>query len=335
MMKMAKRFSKLSIIALFCFLTLSVVAEAQIIGQFNLSNELNVELSPEYPGPNQEVRASLTMYTEDLDAATISWYQDGKLLLSGKGETRGSFTTKAAGEETTIEIRITLLNGTSFSKSLTLAPASVDLIWEADSYVPPFYKGKALHPQQGTLKIVAMPEFVRNGVRVSPQNLVYKWSNTVESYQSQSGYGKNVLVLKGSRLGRSESIRVEVSDPNSNLLARSTITIAPVQPEVIFYEKSPYYGHLFDTALNGTFSLKAEEVQVLAVPYFFSNEESGFLQYKWRLNSQSAPALTGSRAAVFKKPEEESGRSSISLSVESANHILQQASQSLMVNFSN
>ena len=32
-----------------------------------------------------------------------------------------------------------------------------------------FYKGKALHSRQGNLKIVAMPEFVKNGKRTAPK----------------------------------------------------------------------------------------------------------------------------------------------------------------------
>ena len=140
--------------------------------QSSFSSELGVDISPNYPRPNETVSINLSLYTADLNSALITWYRDGESVLEGRGETRYSFQMGPVGKETKIEIQIELLGGTSFSKTFTLNPASVDLVWEADSYVPPFYKGKALHAMQGRLKIVAMPEFVKNGARISPQNLI-------------------------------------------------------------------------------------------------------------------------------------------------------------------
>ncbi|MEK7669537.1 MAG: hypothetical protein AAB350_03055 [Patescibacteria group bacterium] len=315
---------------------LPMITSAQTVNiPFALSNELNVEIIPTYPSPNEIVFLNLTLYTDDLNSADISWYQNGKNVLSGKGETRYNFKTGNIGEETKIEIVIKLLSGISFTKTFTLTPAGVDLVWEADAYVPPFYKGKALHPRQGVLKIVATPDFVKNGKRILPQNLIYEWSNDVEAYQSQSGYGKNILILSGSILGKSESIEVLVRDPANNLVAQKFIDISPVDPEIIFYENSPYYGHIFDLAVTNTFNLKTDEVEVLAVPYYFTKNDNGLLKYEWRLNSQSVPNLFGSRTAVFRKPENSGGKSSISLRIENQNRILQQADGKLTINFDN
>lgn len=300
---------------------------------YALTNELNVEVVPTYPKPNEQVWMYLTMYTEDLNSSDITWYKDGKNVLSGKGEVKYSFQTGSVGEETKIEIKIKLLNGTSFSKSFTLNPAGVDIVWEANSYVPPFYKGKALHPRQGSLKMVAMPEFVINGKRIAPEKLIYKWSNGVNVYESQSGYGKNVVTLNGSLLGGQENIEVLVTDPVNNLVAQSFVDIDPVDPEIVFYENNPYYGHIFDLAIASSFDLKTDEVQVLAAPFYFTKESYGLLQYVWRLNNQSIPDLSESRTAIFRKPEGESGSSVISLRMENSNRILQQAESNLTMSF--
>ena len=308
-------------------------AQININTSYALSNELGVEILPNYPRPNEMVSVYLTLYTGDLDSADITWHQDGKVVLRGKGEKMYSFKTGPAGTETKIEIQIKLLNGASFSKAFTLNPAGVDLVWEANSYVPPFYRGKALHPRQGNLKIVAMPEFIKNGEKIAPEKLVYKWSNGLDVYKSQSGYGKKVVVLSGSLLGRSENIKVLVTDPVNNLVAQGFIDITPVDSEVVFYENNPYYGHIFDSAISDTFNLNAEEVQILVAPYYFTKENAGGLKYEWRLNNQTIPNLSGSRTAIFKKPEEEAGQSVISLQVENTNRILQQADSSLIMNF--
>lgn len=308
------------------------LAQFNIDTSYSLPNELGVEIIPTYPRPNEMVFVSLTLYTDDLNSADITWYQNGKAVLSGKGEVRHSFKMGKVGEETKIEIRVKLLSGPSFSKTFTLNPASVDLVWEANSYVPPFYQGKALHSRQGSIKIIAMPEFVKNGRRISPQNLIYKWSNSVETYQSQSGYGKNVIILNGSILGRDDEIEVLVTDPVNNLVANEFITISPTDPEVLFYENSPYYGHLFDTAVS-SFELKTAEAQVLAAPYYFSKESNGGLSYDWQLNGFSIPELINSRTAIFKKPEGLSGQSNIFLRVNNNNRVLQEGDASLIMQF--
>lgn len=326
---MLNKFIKIIVVASVGMVVLPIVS----FSQSSFSSELGVEISPNYPRPNETVSINLSLYTADLNSADITWYQNDKSVLEGKGETRYSFKMGPVGEETKIEIRIGLLGGSSFSKVFTLTPASVDLVWEADSYVPPFYKGKALHARQGRLKIVAMPEFVKGEQRVPPQNLIYEWSNDVEAYQSQSGYGRNTLILNGSILGRNESVEVLVTDPVNNLVAQGFIDIAPIDPEIIFYENSPYYGHIFDSAIKNAFNLDAEEVQIWAAPYYFSKESSGNLKYEWRLNNATVTNLSDSRTAIFKKPEGESGESSISLSIQNLNRILQQGSASLKIKF--
>jgi hypothetical protein len=316
----------------FPFLTQTSFGQMNVNTPYSLKNELNVAINPEYPSPNQNVSVNLTMYTEDLDSATITWYKNGKNVLSGKGQTNFSFTTGAAGEETKIDIEVTLLDDTSFSKSFSINPASVDLIWEANSYVPPFYPGKALHPRQGDLKIVAIPIITKSGKKLDSQNLVYNWSNGLSVYQSQSGYGKNTLLLKGSLLGRSENVKVTVTDPASGLSAQGSVNITPVDTQIIFYENDPYYGYKLGSALNGTYSLKTNELQIVAAPFYFTKESSGFLKYDWQLNGNSITGLSGSRTAVFRKPEDQTGLSSISLSVQNNNRVLQEAENSLMIN---
>ncbi len=336
---MQSRLAKILTTIIIGVAVLPMVSFAQTSSSINISqalnNELGVDIVPDFPKPNETVSVDLTLFTGDLNSADITWYQNGKIALSGKGETRYSFQTGSSGTETKIEIRIKLLNGASFSKTITISPAGVDLVWEADSYVPPFYKGKALHPMQGILKIVALPEFVSKGARASPSNLIYKWSNDVATYQSQSGYGKNVLILKGSLLGKSENVKVLVTNPANNMSARGSINIDPIDPEIVFYQNDSYYGYIFDSAVSGAFKLSGDEVQVLAAPYYFTKEKAGGLTYEWRLNNQAVPELAGSRTAIFKKPEGGVGSSAVNLQVTNVRKILQQAENSLTINFEN
>lgn len=315
------------------FLIFPVICFGQLDMSYTLSRELDVEVIPNYPKPNDWVFIEIALYTDNLDSADITWLKDGREVVSGKGLKEFSFRTGNIGEQTDIEIRIELLNGSSFSKKMTFNPADVDLTWEANSYVPPFYKGKALHPKQGLIKIVAMPEFVKNGKRTPPEDLIYEWSNDVSVYKNQSGYGKYAVVLNGSLLGKQEKIRVLVTDPVNNLVAESFLDISPVKPEIVFYENNPFYGYIFDQALSGRFNMKSPEVQIVSSPFYFTKEDLDLIKNTWLLNGNNAPELSGSKTVVFRKPEEKSGQSSIFLRMENENRILQQAEKTLVVSF--
>lgn len=317
------------------FLTITILAAfwpvfsfAQLVNPLDFSsafsNELNVNIVPTYPKPYENINIDLTLYSGDLDSAKINWYLNGTNVLSGTGEKNYSFRTGAAGKVENFEIRVTLADGVSFSKTFTINPSDVRLLWEANSYVPPFYKGKALHSQHGSLKIVAMPEFVRNGAPVPASNLIYNWSNGQETYPSQSGYGRGVLIINGSLIGRDEKVSVVVTDPVSGMKTQGWADIRTSRPEILFYENSPYYGNLFDQAV-GAIDLTNEEVQVIAYPFFFSNEEGDNIEYEWRLNNQTIPSLYNLRSAIFRKPEGEGGQSIISISVKNINKFMQQA----------
>jgi hypothetical protein len=171
-------------------------------------------------------------------------------------------------------------------------------------------------------------------INSGPENLIYKWSNGVTVFQNQNGYGKNMVILEGSILGREESIDLLVTDPVNNLVAQSSVNIVPIDPQIVFYENNPYYGYIFDSATENPFKLKTEEIQILAAPYYFTKEQSGLLVFDWQLNGASVPNLSSSRTAIFKKPEGKSGESNISLRVENSSRILQQADGSLIINFS-
>lgn len=309
-----------------------------VFGQFdsgfgNMASELSIELIPEYPRPNENVYLRLSLYTADLNSADIFWYKNDKLEASGKGLVTYQFRAGNVGEKTKIEILVRLLGGKSFSRVINFNPAGVDLVWEASSYTPPFYRGKALHSYQGFLKIVALPDFMKNNVRISPDKLIYEWSNDTETYLEQSGYGKSVLYLNGSILGRDEKINVLVKDIEGTLVASNSVTVSPVDPQIIFYENNPYYGYIFENALKKEVSMKDEEFQILAVPFYFSKERNGMLKYEWRLNGNKEDGLTNSRTAIFRKPENEAGFSTISVNIENTVRILQSASQNLTIKF--
>ena len=57
-----------------------------------------------------------------------------------------TFTAGSLGKTQKVTVNGVENDGTSITQSISVMPASIDLIWQAHSYTPPFYKGKALFP---------------------------------------------------------------------------------------------------------------------------------------------------------------------------------------------
>ncbi len=289
----------------------------------NMASELNVNLSPTVPKPGEKVSVFLEMYSASIDTADISWYVDGKLIQNSKGLKSFSFTAPEAGKTTNLNIRVTLQNGSSFEKSIAVRPLKLDLMWEANSYTPPFYKGKALFPPQGQIKVVALTD---------SSNMVYKWMVNGNVQQSLGGFGKNTAVISGPILGKAMEIEVEATNSTTGAVARNSIFISPTNPSITFYENSPLYGVIFSRALSNI-SLTAEEASIVAVPYNVSRDNVNNASYTWRVNGVVVEGVAG-RTAVFRKPEGASGRSVVSFKVQNDRRPLQLTEGSFSINFS-
>lgn len=161
--------------------------------QTGVEPTLGIKITPEIPGPFENVTINLTSYSTDLSRALINWSVDGKTSLSGYGRVDFSINSPAVGSQKTINISIVTQTGVSIERTVVIAPQDVDLLWESlDSYVPPFYKGRSLPSREGLIKITAVPS-LRNsiGSKLDESDLVYSWSQNYNPIQKFSGYGKS------------------------------------------------------------------------------------------------------------------------------------------------
>lgn len=298
------------------------------------SSDISVTLDPENPYPNQTVNVSIESFATDLNAATISWLVNGKKVVSGKGIKQISVTVGKLGVKTNVVINIDTLTA-SIQKTISIIPATVDIIWEAKTYTPPFFKGRPLFTAESTVNIIALPHLVRNGVEVSPSNLIYKWEINGSVLGDRGGYGKNSLTIIGTILPRPMDLHVEATDPQSNLLATGDTTLTPGKPFILIYKNDPLYGVQYQKALTGTFSLSEREVELFAVPYYFS-VNSAFdnnISYNWEINGVPIADGINNPNKIFRQVSDIYGTSNISLSAAINDTLFQTANTSLLINF--
>ena len=321
------------IVFVLCVLGLSGTVCAQI--NTISPTEINVSMLPENPGPNQPVSISLTSFATDINNANITWKIDGKTQKQGIGEKAFSFTAGAMGKETRIDITAVTAEGETINKTVVINPSTVDLIWQSDGFVPPFYKGKSLFSHQDRVTVIALPHITSGGGELSAKNLVYKWKNNDNVMEASSGYGKNSYTFDASLISRPVDIEVDITSPDTGDTAVTDITLSPIDPSIVFYQKNPLYGIEFQKALTGTVFLdSSKEITVTAMPFYFGavSPSSSNLTYTWSING-SPVNNTSSQTEVFRQKEGTSGASNISLSIENSSKILQSASESFNLLF--
>ncbi len=306
--------------------------------QFNqYSQDIDVSFVPANPGPNTKVYASLESYSVDLNSSTIVWSINGKVVKDSTGGKDLSFTTGNTGTVTQVTIKTTDSLGQTIVKNFNILPSSVDIIWQSDSSVPPFYKGKAMFSHQNNISFIAVPHITYSGKEISASNLVYTWKRNGSVVEDASGYGKNVYSFTGSLISRPLDIEVEVYSPNTNSTASGNTKVSPIDPLVIFYKKSPLYGIELQRNIYSSEQMLEPEITVVAVPLFFGvkqyNDRS--LVYKWSINGKLTGDDTSQNTQVFRPAEGVSGSSQISISIENTKKILQLAKNSFNLSFDN
>ena len=278
----------------FKFLLLYSITILIVIGSFTeganaaISDSFLVSISPQNPAPYENVTVTLKSFVNNLDSVLISWSVDGKTAISGIGKKSFSLTAPAAGAEVTVIATISLPSGPTDAK-ITIKPSVMVLLWQAnDSYVPPFYKGKALPTADSVVKVVAMPE-IRNGLSlVSAQNMTYKWKKDYTNNVDGSGYGKNFFLYSTDYLEDSNNISVVAATVDQQSSSDGSIDIGMTTPKILFYKRDSIQGTDWNTALPDTYKIAGPEV-VQAAPYFISPEEllTPTLVWSWFINDES------------------------------------------------
>ncbi len=327
--------SKIIRLFLISFLILGTIypfisfAESQISIQ---EGEINVETSPNNPGPYQDVTVSLSSYATDLNKAIITWQTKAGVVLSGIGKT--FYTFKTEGTETINVININIQPSGSvntITKRISIIPTEIEIMWESvNGYTPPFYKGKALPVSGGLIKAVAIPN--TKTIASGSGSITYTWKNNGETNLDASGYNKNSYIFKNSLFEEQSEITVISSSVAGNFGAEKTIKIPMYSPKLIFYKKSPTEGALYNVALDKENIMTEEEMTIVAEPYFtsFSGKENNFI-FNWKINGENIQTPSKKNELTV-RPTSRGGFATINLAVENTKEMFQKISNSLRLN---
>lgn len=295
----------------------------------SLTSPVSLRIEPETPDPGSDITVRAQSFSMDLDRAFITWYVNGARRSEGTGVKEMTATVGPVGSRTNI---VAVVNDGAARAERTIRPTAVDILWEADSYTPPFYRGRAL-PSPGTpLMAEANAHFVRaDGTRVPEEDIVYTWRVNGVVEGEQSGRGRAQVRLDGPELLGNRTVTVEAVSADNTFRGETTARVPVVDPYVALYEDQPAGGVAYHAALSSDQTLTNTEITIAAVPYYMDAESvrDDDLTYEWRVNQEAIDAdPTDPNRIILSIGDAEAGIADIALSISHARHILQIAERS-------
>jgi len=251
---------------------------------------ISLTQSPLFPELNEPVDVSVISRIININNKQTVWRVNGDVVASGVGIREITVNTTNRDNTIRVDYNVTVY-GRNVQRTLEIKPTDVNLIWEAkESFVPPFYKGKALHPGWGSVKITALSHIYREDGRMySPNELLYTWEYNGLVHGSDSGRGRDSFVIN-TVPRRGNAVRVQIETINGSIVADKSIRLPITDPDVLLYSHNQLTGPFVNQAVNGSYSLSTnEEIELIAYPYFFlvSDSTDPSLSYDWSMNNDT------------------------------------------------
>lgn len=307
--------------ALAIFLALlAAPVSAQVYDIPGSQNSVLIRATPAYPTPNSTVRLSVASPLLDLSQSYIAWRINGEPLTEGEGATAISVQVAGPGETTEISASVILGEDTALA-TLDITPASVDILWEADGYTPPFYKGRTLPGVGAPLTFVAYPTFLKNSARIAEKDLVYTWRRGETVLGSQSGKGRTALSIQDPLMG-AEVISVEVRSSDGAMVAQSSVQLPEPSTITRLYHDHPLFGLMLHNAIAANAFTGETEATFQAIPFFAptQNIHDGSLIFDWHVNQRSVPPDASKPSEITINAQGSDGIALITLDINHSNN---------------
>lgn len=297
-----------------------------------IKQQLTINVSPEVPQPGQDVTIDVEAYGMDLNSTDMQWTINGKEKLRGNGQKIFTFNVGNSGESRVV-LNIFPKDQPQITRLFVFNPSNVDLLWEAETYTPPFYKGKALFSPESSATMVAIPNFINGSTRVSDSNVVYKWSIDREVQGDNSGFGRNYFKYTADILPLDKEIEIEAypSGDETRKGVGSTI-LSTKNSFLLFYEDNPTNGIMFNYSLVNQINLGTRsESKICLFPFNFSaNDKNTGLEYTWYVNSEKVNVpITTNSVTIKRNTDKSATTASVLVDLSNPTHIMQTAQNSI------
>ncbi len=211
----------------------------------------------------------------------------------------------------------------------------VDLIWEADSYLPAFYPGHSRPAPGSTVRLAALAHFTdpATGRSLGPESLTYTWSKNGQTMAGVSGLGKDSIIFSATEQA---IFRVAVSYPASGVSAASQVSISPQPALIKLYYEEPLLGTAYHQPVATTFEMPEGEINLRAEPFYFSKNAylNKKIQFQWTINGENIVSDAADPGLItIAKPETGVGENAFTVTAKNLANVLQTATNKFTIKF--
>ncbi len=261
------------------------------------TKEIQIETEPEFPKPHQLTRATLKSSTFNLANSKIIWTVNGNIQKEGG---KLEFETGDLFDAINIVAFVITNENQVFAVKKTIFPRKITVLYEADGYLPAFYRGRSQITYNAPVKISVIAEIPKNESEIyKPEEILYVWQTPTKKIDS--GYGKTLLSISSPEVLESDVILVYLFNKKGRILGKSGVRLKVKQPKIMLYENTPLEGIRFSKTLFNS-SVSQYPVKISAVPFFVNNKIVSSLLYSWYVNSKE---LSSKEKTVTIAPEGE------------------------------
>ncbi len=302
-----------------------------------LNNSTGLDVTPQTPRIGDSVIIKAYSNSVDLNYQKITWYVDDKIRKEGLGEKEIMIKTQS-GQTTKVKAVVTKTDGSKIELTTEITPSEIDLIIEPLSYKSPFYEGKPYFIDQGTFYATVVPNIKINNKKIESKDIFYKWTKDGTVLGKSSGLGQDSIRITGSVPIDDIHLGVEAYDNTTKkLLAKDSKTIEPEDPKVLFYEKNPIYGILYNKAISGSYYMgDRDELTISAEPFSFdfTKNTADNSSYSWEINNNSATSSKNKNELLVVQQENKiKGTANISVSILNTKRDFQEISGDFSLEF--
>lgn len=298
------------------------VAAAQALGG---EATVSLESIPTYPAPESEVTLRLNAYALDPHGMTVRWFENGEEVPEAYNKREAVFQTGAAGTPLRVEVLVGTAAGIPVLVTRTITPELVDVIIEADTYTPPFYRGRALPSSGARVRAVAVTSFDGEAP------LYYHWTLGGEVLGGAPARNQPAVSFTFPRF-RSPVLTLEITDGAGVVRGGTIVPVEQHTPQVHFYEERPLRGTA--GASIETLPLIGEEVTVRAEPFFVSPElADNEAALDWRIDGRAVAGQEGAPRALTLRRTGGSGSATVTFQAVNREALQQHARGSFTVRF--
>jgi hypothetical protein len=288
----------------------------------------SITLEPRYPAPNSETTASLDDYSLSGTVSSIRWYINGKQIPDTLNQRSIDFKTGEMNSKTTINAAVEINGKQTLDIKSIIEPIYLDIIVEAQTRVPSFYKGRSLPSVGSKVNYTAL----LNGGSILPNNLIYNWS--IENRMINGGSLRGQYKISAPMpQGGGSILSLAVSTISGEILARKDIQIPSVEPEILFYESNTLQG-MKQIPIKSSLNLISNSSTVHAEPYYLN-----ILTYnrppllEWKIDGVRSPSGGSNPYKITLAHQETQGSAEIDFHVRDLTEFLQGGQSSINVNF--